>query len=464
VAGGGVSGLNLARTVRRLRPDWRIRVLEKAAHPGGTIRSERVDGSLCEHGPNGFLTNVTHTWDLAVDLGIEDRLRLADPSSERRFLYIGGKLVQLHKNPVKFMASPVLSAAGKARLMTEPFRGRGSGEDESVASFITRRLGPEPVKHLGDAMVTGIFAGDVNRLSLPAAFPIMADFEREHGSMFKGMQAHLKARRNRAAEGGPDGRLASFDEGMQVLIDTLADDLGDVLRPGRAVVAAEGGADGYRITTEGDGVSEVHYARRVAFCLPAPGAAKLLRGFSPEASREVADIEYAGITVACVFYDRSQIGADTNAFGFLAPRGEGLRMLGCIWSGAVFPGHVNPDKVLCRVMYGGVRDPEAVELDEAEIVDLAHRELTPILRPTGVPTGRRVVRWRRGIPQYNVGHMARVARAEKALESCPGLYLGGNSYHGVGVNDCVRESTLLGKRIAEDAPIAAKTEAPVTAS
>jgi oxygen-dependent protoporphyrinogen oxidase len=446
VVGGGIFGLTLAHRVRAARPDWEVTVLEASDRPGGTVTSGSVAGGVFEHGPNGFLTNVLDTWELARELGLEGRLLPSSDASENRFLYLGGRLRQLHRKPLAFLASDVIGFGDKLRLIGEPFRGRGDGSDESVYDFMARRMGPGPAATLADAMVTGIFAGDVRQLSLSATFPLLADMEREHGSLMKGMGTMMKKRRRERAAipGAPDGRLLSFDKGMQVLTDALASGLGERVVTGAAVQRLSRAGDGYRLELA-NGTERA--ADLVAVCVPSFRAAGILGEVAPAAARAADSIPYAGITVVGLAYPAERVARDVDGFGFLAPRGQGLRMLGCIWTAGVFPDHVPPGTVLLRAMVGGARDPEAAELDEAGAIDLARRELEPVLGLSGDPVDTAAVRWPRGIPQYTVGHHDRVAAVEAGLAEAPGLFVGGNAYRGVGVNDCVREATRLAERI-----------------
>lgn len=450
VLGAGISGLAVAYEVSRLRPDWTVTVLEKDEVPGGTMRSDRIAGCLCEWGPNGFLTNVPHTWDFAHELGLADRLAVADHRAERRFLFVGGRLQEVHPHPVKFLRSGLLSARGKARLLLEPFvPAKRDGADESVFSFAARRIGSEAAARLVDAMVTGIHAGDSRELSLRATFPKMVGMEETYGGLVKAMIALKRARRKAgAASGGgpagPGGRLVSFDEGMQVLVDRLA--LGvPGLRVSAPVSAVRREHGGYRVELAGGNAVR---APRVVVAAPAPAAAALLGDDFPAAAGPIASIDYAGIAVVCLVYRREQVAHTLDGFGFLVPRGESPRLLGCIWVGSIFPGHAASGRVVLRAMVGGARDPEGAALPEGRLVDGVRKDLSAILGGLDGPPEEAVVyRHAKGIPQYRLGHLDRVAAIESALGGEPGLHVAGNAYRGIGVNDCVREARALAERL-----------------
>jgi oxygen-dependent protoporphyrinogen oxidase len=452
------------------RPEWKILVVESDEKPGGTMRSDRVEGCLCEWGPNGFLTNVPYTRDLAHRLDLGQRLLAADESAERRFLWVRGALRLLPMNPKSFLQSDLLSPRGRLRVLLEPFQGRApKGVEDTVHAFASRRVGSEAASILIDAMVSGVYAGDPEELSLRATFPKMAQMEEEHGSLVKALVAMRRAARKKGetAEGGPagpGGTLTSFDEGMEVLIQSLAGALGSRLRCGvRGVSVAPSDASsgaspapppsaGHAVTVETSGRRAVLSARKVVCAVPSYVAPSLLEGTYPRLARILGEIPYAGLTVVCLIYRRNQISHPLDGFGFLVPRGQGPRMLGCIWTGSIFPGHVTPGRVLLRAMIGGARDPEGPMLSETKTVDVAHTELDRILGGIdGPPVETRLYRHPKGIPQYVQGHLARLDVLGRELASTPGLSLAGNAYRGIGVNDCVRESQSLAARLCAQA-------------
>lgn len=455
VIGGGVTGLTVAREVRRLRPDWKVAVLESDPQPGGTMRSDRVEGCLCERGPNGFLTNVSFTYDFSRELGLEDRLLPAADVARNRYLWIRGKLRPVPLSPPAFLKSDLLSLRGRLRVLLEPLAGRPkAGHEDSIHDFASRRIGNEAASVLVDAMVAGIHAGDPRELSLEATFPRMQEMEERYGSLMKAMiSMHREKKRNGGGGGptGPGGVLTSFDQGMEVLIQTLAGELGGLLETGVAASGVEPDPEGYRVHIVEDGGS--YRTRQLVVATPAHVSKGILERSFPRIAATLDEIPYAGITVACLIYKRGQFPGALDGFGFLIPRGQGPRMLGCIWVGSIFPTHVPEDRVLMRVMIGGSRDPEAVLLPEGKTVDLIHRDLGRILGPIdGQPMESVLYRHPRGIPQYVLGHPGRLRTLDRELESHPGLHLAGNAYRGIGVNDCVREARSLARRITEAAP------------
>ena len=449
VIGGGISGLVTAREAARLHPEWTITVLEAEDRPGGTMRTERVAECICEWGPAGFLTNVPYTRDLAVELGLGDRLLPARDAAENRYLWVRGALRPVPLNPAAFLRSDLLSVKGRARVLAEPLMPkRASGQDESVLAFASRRIGSEAAQTLVDTMVSGIYAGDSGNLSLRATFPRMLEMEERYGSLIRAMIAAKRAKKNSGGPGGPGGVLTSFAQGMEVLIQGLAEALGPRLVNGARMTEISRQGRDFAIHAEVAGASRVWRARQLVLAVPSYSAAKLSEPFAPVLAGELESIPYAGLSVVCLIYQRSQIPHPLHGFGFLVPRDQGLRILGAIWVGSVFPDHVPPDRVLLRVMLGGARDPEGPMLSEGRTIDIAHAEVSRVLGGiNGVPMATRLFRHPKAIPQYVLGHPERLERIERERAHHSGLHLAGNAYRGIGVNDCVRESRALAERI-----------------
>jgi protoporphyrinogen/coproporphyrinogen III oxidase len=470
VLGGGVAGLTAAYRVMREAADRSIdvdvSVLEAGPSVGGKIRSHREGEWLCESGPNGFLDNEPATIRLIDDLGISDQLQRSEDASRRRYLIGGGELIEMHMHPVKFLKSPLLSRRAKFRMGMEFFRpARRESSDESVGDFGRRRLGREFTEVMLDSMVSGIYAGDVDRLSVRAAFPKIVELEQEYGGLFKGMFARQKerrqrlrqAKRDRAAakkmgedrpvQAGPSGVLHSFRDGMQAPIDALAKALGpERVRTESAVARVSRGenfeislADGEKITADA-----------VIVALPASASAEILHELVPVATDALRSIELAGVHVVCLGFEDASVGADTAAFGALIPRREGVRTLGSIFSSSTFSGRAPAGHVLLTNMIGGRHDPAANDLSDEELVALVRRDLGGVLRLKGEPVFTRVFRWARGIPQYELGHLERVAQAEEAVADFGGLYLAGNSVTGVSFNQCILAAEGLAQRVLDD--------------
>jgi protoporphyrinogen/coproporphyrinogen III oxidase len=434
VVGGGVSGLALALALHRASVP--VTVLEAAASPGGTARTVERDGFLLETGPNSVLDREGDVARLATSLGLT--LRPAAASASRRFVVLGGQLVGLPLSPPSLLRSKVLPLAAKLRLLLEPLSRRGpAGLDESLADFARRHLGRTVTSTLVDALQTGIWAGDVERLSAASAFPRLVALERAHRSLLLG------ALRTRRAQVGPAvARLASLDGGLGALPVAMAQALGARVRLNSPVTDLVRTAHGWRLTTQQHGVD----ASRVVLALPPYAAAPLVRPFDGGLAETLDAFPFAPVAVVHLGY-RPALAPEPDGFGFLAPSVERRDILGAVYASSAFPFRAPGGGTLLSVLLGGAHRPELLQRDEASLVQTARDELRALLGVQRTPTLTEVYRWPRAIPQYNVGHAQRVQSALSQAARWPGLWLSGNAYSGAGVADCVRNASQLAQRL-----------------
>jgi oxygen-dependent protoporphyrinogen oxidase len=443
VCGGGISGLALAYLAeRRGVPD--VIVLEAAQRPGGKIQTEWVDGFCCEWGPQGFLDNVPETLALVASLGLRDELVRADDGAGDRFIARGGRLRKVPLSPPAFLTSDVLSLPGRLRVLLEPFQRRGADE-ESVFTFASRRIGREAAEVLVDAMVTGVYAGDPGKLSLPATFPKMRAMEHEYGSLVRAMLA--KRRNGGGGPAGPGGTLTTLRLGMQQLTDALANALGARVRLGARVerISRDEGRFAVRL---GDGSELV--ARQAAVAAPPGAAARVLDGLLPAgAVAALRGIPYAKVAVVMTGYRAPRpFRHPARGFGFLVPGRERRRILGSIFCDATFPAQAPAGATLLRTLLGGARDGGALDLSDGEMLALVRRELDYFLGGDPEPDFVRIIRHDYGIPQYTLGHLARLGEIECAAAAVPGLHLLGNGFHGIAANACVVEADRIAGLVA----------------
>jgi oxygen-dependent protoporphyrinogen oxidase len=458
IIGAGLSGLctahYLVRTLYDAGKEAEILLLEAEGVPGGKMRTIRQDGFNMEWGPNGFLTNKPHGMDLVAELGIGERLARSSDLSRKRYIFSDGALQSLPETPQAFFRSRLLSLSGRGRILLEPFaKGPPANVDESLGDFARRRLGPEALEKLIDPMVTGIFAGDPDKMSLRSCFPLIYELERNYGGLVRGMIA-LKRERSRQGvksemSAGPGGVLMSFDQGVQTLADALASLLADGLHLNVSVDRIERRGDSYALQLSERGLREEMHADIVVLATPAYEAARILQPLDESLSYSLSSIPYSPITVAALGYDAETLGNPLDGFGFLIPRGERRRILGALWDSSVFPNRAPEGKALLRVMVGGVRAPALASLPEEQLLALARRELSATMGITANPVLARTFVHDRGIPQYLVGHGKRLERIDARLAAFPGLYLNSNAYRGIALNDCVLQSRLAAERIAK---------------
>lgn len=439
VVGAGLSGLSAAfallKEAGRKGFGLELRVFEKRERAGGTISSREEDGYLLESGPSGFLDSKPSTLKLAEELGLSGELIRAAAPSARRYIYSRGELYPVPARPLEFLAGGLVSPAGKLRMALEFLvRARRDDGDESVASFVRRRLGDEALEKLIGPMVSGIYAGDPEKLSIMAAFPRMRLLEREHGSLLAAM-----AKIGRG--GGPPGRLTSFAGGMGRLITSLESALPSGAEKSAPVRALRRKGARWELAL-GGGTWE---ADAVIFAVPAYELKDLFPPLLPVCGK----ISYAPIDILYAGFDAARTKGSPDGFGFLAARSAGLRALGAVFSSSIFPGRAPAGYRLVTVMSGGATDPGAAYRPDAEVAAESGKALEAALGIKAAPEFSRLARRRAAIPQYPVGFPAEREAAEMVLAAEKGLFLAGNAFYGVGVNDCT-------KRGAEAAAMAAE--------
>jgi oxygen-dependent protoporphyrinogen oxidase len=343
--------------------------------------------------------------------------------------------------------------------------------DETIFEFASRRIGEEAASVLIDAMVSGVFAGDVRALSLASSFPKMAAMEEEHGGLVKAMLARMKERRAARREvaerrrrgeevgeliqpggpAGPGGTLTSFRQGLDTLPKAAARELGEAVRFGVEVVGLEKGGEGGVESDLPTGTPDPHWmvrtrsgdgipANAVVVAVPSPRAGPLLSGLDPELAATVGGISTAGLAVVAMGFDAGTIGGAPDGFGFLVPRSSGPRILGCLWDSSIFPGRAPAGKVLMRVMIGGAHDPDAVGEDEEALLARVRADLETVMGLRTEPELAKVYRWPLGIGQYTVGHGERMKRIDQRLGVLGNLWVAGSSFHGISMNACIERA------------------------
>lgn len=441
VVGGGVSGLSLTYFLLKKKSELDIKIVEAEKKVGGKIVTENVSGFLCEGGVNGFLSNKPSTIALANELNIEP-LR-ASEHSKARYILINGKLKRVHENPLKFFLSSVLSFSGKIRILGEYFIPSVKEEiDESVESFVNRRVGREFYEKVIDPMSTGIYAGDPSKMSMKSCFPKVYFLEKKFGGLIKGLLTLKKERKNVKAE--PHTVLMSFKNGMSELIHALEEKLKNKIIKGKKVVNLSLLNNIYSLYLD-DG--EIIECEKVILACPAYEASMILKDFDKKLSDILSSIPYPPLSVVAFGFKKEQIGFGTALYGFLIPYREKRKILGTLFDSTIFPNRAPEGYTLLRSMIGGRRAPELAELADEKLIDLALSELKDILKIKSEPDFIKIFRWQKAIPQYEVGYEAKLLKIEKTVAKYQGLYLTGNAYKGVSVNDCIENSLKLSNQI-----------------
>lgn len=451
VVGGGIAGLASAF---RIREEMRaadmpgeIAVYEQDDTCGGWTRTERVDGFSLDRGPNGWLSNEPLTARLIGELGLTGELVRSNDAAAHRFIYTRGKLYELPTSPGKFLTSGLLRPWEKLRVLGELVtRRRTDDNDESIYDFGCRRLGRGFAETMLDPMVSGIFAGNVRDLSLPATFPKMRSMELEHGGLFKAMIAKKRqTKRNGTASGGPagpSGVLTTLASGVGRLPEKLAEVLAPHIQRNRPVTALTRDGDAFELWF--DGSKERFDA--VVLAVSAHSAAGIVKDFAPEAATAMGGIGFANTAVVCHVYDTKQLSVRLNGFGHLIPRRDGIRALGCLWTSCIFPNQVPNNELLLRTILGGANDPDILDLSDDELLTTVLDNTASTLDIHAPPLRTWIFRHPHGIAQYNIGHRDRVTVVDKLCEEVRGLAFVGASYRGVSLNRCVRDAYTVAPR------------------
>ncbi len=442
IVGGGISGLVCAYELRKAGVEAHL--LEASPRAGGVIHSERREGYLLELGPQSF-SGTAPLRALCGELGIEADLVEA-PERAPRYVLVDGALQPVPLDPPALLMSSLLSAATKGSLARDLFgKSRPPEQDESVANFVRRKFSAELLDKLAGPFISGIYAGDPERLSVRSAFPQVYEAEKSAGSVIRGMK--------RAGKTGKDPRerpaLLSFREGNETLIRALQTKLGAAARVGTEVVGLRRNlaANRFELKIRAANEEETITTDDLVLATPTDVAGRLLHDVETRFGPLLNAIEYAPVAVVGLGYRRSAVGHSLEGFGFLVPRSAGLRVLGTVWNSSLFRGRAPEGHVLLTSFVGGATDVEAVTLPEENLVSLVHGEIGRVLALSQGPAFSNVAIYRRALPQYNLGHSDRLAAIEKLRAELPHLWLAGNYLQGPSIGACVERSQAVARKV-----------------
>ena len=450
IVGGGISGLGAAVTLQQARhkgADIEYTLFEASPRLGGVLATERVEGCLIEAGPDSFLTEKHWGLDFCRALGLGDDLISSNDAERKTYILKRGRLVPIPDGlmfmvPTKLLPtafSPLFSWGTKLRMAREYLLPPPphAGEDESVAQLVERHFGAEMVDRLAEPLLSGVYGGRANELSVRAVLPRFSDMEARYRSLSRGMLQARKRMAQMARTSGhaPKPLFTSLRHGMQQLVDAAQAALdGRALRLSAKILSLRRSGESWRAISAG---AEEKFDS-VVVATPAYLAAQLLGDVDGELARDLAAIAYSSSVTVTLGYRQSELESLPPGFGFLVPRSEKRRMLACTFVHNKFPHRAPVDKGIIRCFLGGAGDEPVLELADAEILSIVRQELQQTLQVTGEPLFARVYRWRRAMAQPGVGHLQRVAYIEQRAAQVPGLQLAGNAYHGIGVPDCIR--------------------------
>ena len=446
VVGGGISGLVCAYTLRKAGIDAQL--VEACPRPGGVISSVARDGFLLERGPQSF-SGTIQLRHLCAELGISKELFQAPPRAPR-YVLIDGELRPVPLSPPAFLMSSLINGSTKWALVRDILgKSIPPDGDESVAAFVRRKFSPQLLDRLVGPFVSGIYAGDPERLSVRSAFPQLYKAEKTAGSIIRGMIRLAKA--SKGARERPT--LQSFREGSETLVRALANKLGTALLTQTSVTRIFCQKDGsFDVRLESHGGDESVSSGSLILATPADVTGRLLSRLDSSFETLLSSINYAPVAVVSLGYRKKDVGHSLNGFGFLVPRSARLRVLGSVWNSSLFLGRAPAGNALLTSFVGGATDPAAAKLEPQELVSLIHSEISPLLSITGEPVFSNVTIWPRALPQYNLGHGDRLAAVAKACSRFPGLWLTGNYLRGPAIGSCVDQAFAVAKEVSEKPP------------
>jgi protoporphyrinogen/coproporphyrinogen III oxidase len=456
VIGGGIAGLAAAHRLVTLEPSTEVALFEAAGRVGGVLQTDRIEGYLVERSADSFVTNVPGAVTLCRELGLENELIETEASRRKAWVVRGGRLYPVPDGfqlmtPSQIWplaTSRLLSVRGKLRMLREYFiKPRTDTSDESLESFVVRRLGREAFDRLVQPLVAGIFTADPAKLSMRAALPKFCELEAKHGGLIRAARragAGEKAEQ-RASSGARYGLFVAPRGGIGQLVDAVAAALPPgCIRLNAPVKSLAKTTAGWSVTGAG-GAPESFDA--VVVALPAPHAARLLADVDASLTAELSAVPYAGASIVISGYELKQIEKPLDAFGFVVPEIERRDILAASFSSRKFPGRAPEGCVLIRTFIGGATRPELIGKGDDELRTIVARELGDLIGAHGAPNLSLVQRWYGAMPQYHVGHLDRVRRIDERLAGLSGLALAGNAYRGVGIPQCITSGRAAAERL-----------------
>ncbi len=448
ILGAGISGLAVAHWLHR--DGFDVTVLEAGDVPGGSMVSRLEEGYMVDCGPNSGLDTSPLIRQLVEEVGLENELVYANDAGGRRYILKRGRLHALPTGPGAFLKTKLFSARAKCRLLAEPFIGKSQdGYNQSIADFVRRRLGREFLDYAINPFVSGVFAGDPEKLSVKSAFPKLYRLEELYGGLIKGMIKGAKERKARRETSKQNARMFSFLGGMQSFPKAIAKTLGEKLRCGCEVVGVKRSESGWMATyRHGRTMAEIESDVLVS-ALPAYRAATVFKDLDVDLVGHLNEIYYPPVKVLFLGYQEADVGRALDGFGFLIPEKEAKPFLGAIWSSVLFPGRAPKDSAAFTLFVGGARSPGLLDGDSEALNRSVLSDFSEIMSIRKPPQFIREWIWQRAIPQYTLGYIEHERYFQRFENAHSGLFLSGNYRGGISVGDCIIQSDLIYKKILE---------------
>jgi oxygen-dependent protoporphyrinogen oxidase len=449
IIGGGITGLTAA--FRLTRKNIPVTVYEAGARVGGVIQSTRQNGYLAECGPNSILETSPKVTELVRDLDLEKRKLYSDPKAESRFIVRYGKPIQMSDSKLGFFKTPLFSAGAKARLFAEPFIRRAPADnEENLEQFVLRRLGREFLDYAINPFVAGVYAGNPARLSVKEAFPKLHALEQKYGSLIVGQFLGARDRKKRGEVSKQNAKKFSFDEGLQVLTDTLRSKLGDSIELQAPVTAIERVGDGWKVKYRSHGHEEEREHDAILFAAPAHKLAEIkLETDAHFDLSPLEKIEYPPVASIVLGFRREDVAHPCQGFGALIPEVEKFNSLGVIFSSALFPNRAPQGHVTLTCYVGGSRNPQLALADKSTLRRLVLEDLKKLLGVKGEPTFEHYFVYRKAIPQYEVGYGKKKALMNEIESRAHGFFFAGHFRDGIALSDSIVSGDNAADKIAK---------------
>ncbi len=439
VLGAGISGLSTAYWLAK--DGFDVTILEAAKVPGGSMQTASKEGFLIDYGPNSGLETTPLIRQIVDDIGLSDEMIYANETSNKRYILKNNQLHSLPMNPLTFSTTKLFSLKAKLRLLNEPFISKSQdGYYQSIADFVKRRLGQEFLDYAIDPFVSGVFAGDPNKLSVKSAFPKLYRLEELYGGLIKGMIKGARERKRRAEESKQSARMFSFINGMHSFPSAIADKMKDKILYECRVKSSERRNELWNIQYEQNGGDKNIKADIVISTVPAYIASTIFNKLDSNLSDHLNAIYYPPVMVLFLGYKKDSIGIPLDGFGYLIPSNENKTFLGAIWSSTIFPNRCNENMAAFTLFIGGARSPHLFQLDKQKLLDSVLIEFKQIMHIRQEPVFIEEKMWEKAIPQYNLGYIQHEKYFAEFEKKNPGIFLGGNYRGGISVGDCIKMS------------------------
>ena len=461
IIGGGIAGLATAYRIQRKiseGADLECVLLEGSDRFGGKISTEKSDGFVIERGPDSFISQKPAAIQLCKQLGLEDRLTGTNPNSPNTFVYTGGKLMTMPDGlslmiPTKFLPfalTPLFSLPGKIRMALDLLIPRKEGDsDESLASFVRRRMGEEALSKMAEPMLAGIYASDPEKMSIGSTFPMFVETERKYRSLIIGMLARKKAMLMNSNK-HPTTSYSLFmtlKDGLGEMVDAvIKKSPGVQFKSGAKVAALEKKEDGWHAKLEDGWECQ---ADAIILATPAAITSKILSPIAPDLSELLNRIHYVTTATVTLGYKKEGFSHSLDGFGFVVPKAEGCSILACTWTSSKFPHRAPEGHVMLRCYLGGAIQEEIAEKDSETLEKLVRDDLQKIMGIKETPVFCKVFQNHKSNVQYHVNHSERIDAIMENLKNFPGLFLTGSAYHGIGIPDCIQDGNQTAESVFE---------------